>query len=272
MRPVVIPLLAAAIGCAPPPEAPEELSDLSRYLFREWGNEDPAVMEAGIRNLESFVGDLDLTAGRLDRSFSVNPLEEDDALEVVRPPSSTLSGCDPVSLAFPSRHAVDDHARMHIEPDQGPFEPTAPYYTREFLESEAPSCFVDRSCETLRTFNELARENDLMVVDLLLGKEFRWVSMVDDAGDPSGRWAIVARSWMPEMAFERNGGDVLIQSYAADVWMGRPDGTTWRYQALYSETDIQGVQDSFDMRGFLSGGIEDSMLAHDEGIDGLVAR
>jgi hypothetical protein len=67
-------------------------------------------------------------------------------------------------------------------------------------------------------------------------------------------------------------GDVLIQSYAADIWMGRSDGTTWRYQALYSETDIQGVQDSFDMRGFLSGGIEDSMLAHDEGIDGVVAR
>lgn len=65
---------------------------------------------------------------------------------------------------------------------------------------------------------------------------------------------------------------MLIQSYAADIWLGSSDGTTWRSPAFYSETDIQAVQDSFDMRGVLSGGIEDSMLAHDEGIDGLVAR
>jgi len=242
------------------------VSDLSRWLYREWANDDPAVMEAGMHNLAAFTDTLDLTAALVDRSFSVDTLDADDTAEVERPGRSELENCASVSVAYASRQAIAVHAEMHTLADQQPFEPTAEYYDRRFPEQDDPACFIDRTCAALITFNELARQNELMVVDLLLGKEFRWVSMVDGDGEATGRWAFVARSWMPESGFERDGGDVLVQSYATDVWMEQPDGATVRYQALYSETIIQGLQDDFDMRGFLAGGIDDSFAAHDDAI------
>lgn len=226
-------LVLTLAACKAPPEAPTELSELSRYLYREWGNEDPEVMAAGLRNLVPVLEGVDLTGNVLDRAWALADLSIDDVAELPTRPDRAPEDCVGVGVAYQSRWAVADHARVQVQADQRPFEPTASeHYDRFFPETDDPACFEDRSCTVLETFNEATRENILMKVTFELPKVLRWVEVEPDA------WSFVSRSWY-EQPWEGEGGNVtLYQSYSLDVWMFRPDGTTWRYQTLWSESDL----------------------------------
>ena len=50
--------LVLLVGCQPPPEAPTDLSDLSLYLFANFDDEDPLVLQAGVVNLLAFLEDF----------------------------------------------------------------------------------------------------------------------------------------------------------------------------------------------------------------------
>ena len=226
-------LVVGLMGCKAPPEAPTELSELSRYLYREWSNEEPEVMAAGLRNLMPLFEDVDMTGDVLDRSWALNDLDGDDVALLETRPDRPPEDCVGVGVAYESRWSTDDHARVQVQADQRPFEPTASeHYDRFFPETDEPECFADRSCEVLETFNEATRENILMKVTFELPKTLRWVEVEPDA------WSFVSRSWY-EKPWEGEGGKVILyQSYSLDVWLFRGDGATWRYQTLWSETDL----------------------------------
>ena len=62
MSPLLVGLLL--LGCRKaPPEAPKDLQELSRYLYREWQNDDPEVMAAGMDNLHAFLNIVTNHAG-----------------------------------------------------------------------------------------------------------------------------------------------------------------------------------------------------------------
>ena len=78
MRACVAGLVLMSMGCKPPPEAPAELDELSRYLYREWESPDPLVMSEGLNNLDVFLADYDLDAHVNDRSFELELLTRED--------------------------------------------------------------------------------------------------------------------------------------------------------------------------------------------------
>lgn len=225
-----IALAAAAAGCTP--SAPMEVNETTWYLYREWDNKDPAVMRAGLLSLEKLLeakklgpdgaGDDRLmhlqSIRRMD--ITVDPWPSD------RDPSKTLG----YAVTRQSRWPVDDFARVQADPDQLAVEPSATMYTRTYVDPTDPSCLVGAACSTIRTSNELTRENATLKLTYVLRKDFRWF----DLGD--GRRALVGRAWEP-MSFRGQTGAIL-QSFTIDIFLPRPGDVTWRYQSTFSEQQL----------------------------------
>jgi hypothetical protein len=232
-------VLAVLLACTPPPEAPSELNDLTRYLYRTQADPDDAVVKAGLDNLQLFLADKDLSgdASVNDRSWALDDLREEDVADLERPDRDLALEIG-LSVARESQWPPEDHARAQSETDQRPFEPTAKdLYERSFPNEPDPACFVARTCTLLESFNHATRKNVLMDVTFELWKDFRWVALDDD------RHAIIARSWFKEPWPGADGDIILQQSNALDIWLGQDDGTTWRFQALWSETEGLAVSD-----------------------------
>lgn len=266
-------VLAIGLGaCNPPPEAPTELNELTRYLFREFEAEDPRVLEAGIANLEDFLLTLDLSP-EIDideRSFEIEDLQDEDVGSITRP-DRPLENCLNLSVARASTRDVEDFAWMQTQVDQLPVEPTAEDYVREVVDPADPSCFVDGSCDVLRTRNDIRRVNFLMSVNLELWKDFRRVSVVRD-GEDTGRQAMIGRSWVAESFPGDNGNTAILQSYTPDIWIDRGDGSSLRYQGLFQESDVGGEVDDNIVLATLKGSIDDALAAGDEGLETLRPR
>ncbi len=236
-------ILLVLAACSRPPEAPRALDELTPFLYREWANEDPAVLEAGIDNLEDFLArqdDLSLDTPVNDRSWELSAIRVPDLAGIDRPrnrePSDTLG----IGVVAESHFPVADHAAWQTQRDQAPVEPNAVSYTRTFPEVETPACFTDATCTVLVTENDVLRENFLMAVRFPLFKDFRWVERAD------GSEAVIARSWISESAVGEKGKSTIWQSYSLDVWIGVGE-RAWRYQVLWGEADIAGASEALQL-------------------------
>lgn len=226
-------LLTTALlaGCfTMPPKAPAELDELSRFLFRQWTHDDPKVLEDGVGQLEALLAEVDLSQKLFFRSYELGPFGADDVESIDTPEGEDPANTIGLSVAYESARSIDDHARMQLETDHLAVEPSAAKYLRRFNEPEDPTCFLDSKCDAIYTDNDVTREKILLIkIEMMLHKDFKWVQM------SGGRRAIVSRMWLPKVAV---GKGTMIQYYLVDVWMERPAGKTWRYQAAYQEADL----------------------------------
>jgi len=249
-------LLVPLLGCVPPVEAPTELSDLARFLVREFDAEDPAVLEAGVSNLAVLLEDVDYTADTVTRSTAQAALEATDLERLTRPPDTDLRLTADVSLFYASRHPVAAHAGFTDE-DQLPAEPTATEYTREVLEGD---CFAAGDCDLLRTFNDLTRENAAFSMRFDLFKDFRRTTTED------GRDGMVSWAWTEESFAAHVGTANLRQSWTLDVWVESDDGSR-RFRANWAETTFDPPVEEQVIVGTTRAGIQDGMEAADEALD-----
>jgi len=254
-------IFGVIVGCQAPEPAPTELSDLSRYLFREWANPNPEVMADGVENLADMLADVNLTDGVMERSWTLRDIAIRDLHDVdwnrSRNPSDALG----LGIAYASIWPVDDHSRMQTEADQLPAEPSATHYARTFPETTHPKCLVDASCPTLVTQSEITRKNILMTLDFELYKDIRWVAT--QRGD-----ALAARSWIDRTWRGESGNTALHQSYSIDIWIPAGDGA-WRYQTLWTESDV-GLSTSDELvLATVTSAIDHAVHVQDEAIEAL---
>jgi hypothetical protein len=234
---LVLPLLVLA-ACAPLPEAPEDLDELTRYLFREWDDEDHRVMEAGIRSFEASIGEIDFDGDRIARSFDQPDLDADDVADIDIPDGAELSRMIGVGLGRRTAWEPVWHAEWATVEDQAPAEPSSTEYERNFIDPEDPSCFPERECESIITMNHVLKSNALYTAWIDMWKNFRWIDVVDDNGRDTGRDAIVAKVWI-EQAFAGEAGNTWIfQTYALDVWLDSESEGPIRLQANWSQTSL----------------------------------
>ncbi|HHO51464.1 MAG TPA: hypothetical protein ENK18_11460 [Deltaproteobacteria bacterium] len=231
------------MACGRPPEAPRDLDELTHFLYREWSNEDPEVLSVGIGNLIEVMSrfDLDGEVSVLERAWELTPPARADLFDVTIPDGRDPASCYGVGVARRSVWPISDHARLQLQTDQLPAEPSAAVYVRSFPDGD-PGCFVEEDgCEVMITRNEVRRENLLMSVGFTLHKDFRWVDLED------GSRAIITQTHVPHVSEGEGGGGATIwQSYSMDVWM--PAGSdTWRYQMLWSEADVAGASDALQI-------------------------
>ena len=245
ISPLHLPLAAllavASAGCQRSPEAPTELDELSAYLFRHFETDEEGALEAGMGNLHDFFRDIDLYVPYQDRAFATSPLTEDDIEGIVhsdRDPALQK----PVALAIDSSHPPQGHATAIIQPDQTPMEPASPnHYVREYIDPTAPSCFPDRGCLAVDTMNDIKKENLVMNAQYDMHKDFRWIEM-EEVG--SGVWALIGRAWCEEPTIGDAGNITIHQSYSLDAFIHDDDDQVIRYMSLWTETEIDGVEDA----------------------------
>lgn len=256
----LLPILLLLPACKRPPEAPAELNDLSRYLYAAWGAEDEAEREVGFENLVTFLSDVDLEDNLQDRAWELEPIQEADLWDIRWPEEQDPANVLGVAVARQSIHPPTQHARMQIEADQLPAEPSANEYIRTFDVAD-PSCFVDQSCDPLLTENEITRQNLLISVTFTLYKDFRWVETENGP-------ALFARSYVDQVWEGNSGGSSIIQSYSCDIWL--PDGGdgSWRFQTLWSESEVGGAGEAATI-AVLKSSIDNIFETGDEAITEL---
>jgi len=289
-----------SIGCAKaPPEAGEDFSDAVRSLLRNLeGDEGTLAMLMRQLEEEVYLG-MDVESGSAnDRALTPDLLEPADVEGLDRPDRS-LGKAIPVAVATVSPHHIDDHPKIQLLEDHTPVEPYSPeYYDRTFLDGQ--DCWADRSCEWLRTTNDLTKENILMTVDYAFDKDFRWVDLNTpdpteedpnpvNEGEP--RWGYIARSWTTEEYPGRKDNATIHQSYTIEAWIPRggtgfirgkgdknlDDGDwttdskgsgTLRMLCLWSETSFDGLSVTDDqVAATTRTGIDNNFNAADSWLD-----
>ena len=256
--------VAMGAGCQAPPEAPEDLNELSTYLFVHFEDEDPQELALGLDNIYTFFQGVDLTVGYADRSYTVDALTEEFTGDVTHP-GRDAQAQTPVGLVAASAYTPTDHTTVILLDDQTPVEPNSPnLYDRAFTDPTDASCFADRSCtvEVVRTMNDIYKENAFMSIPYDMHKDYRWVEMGEA---DSGEWAVLARSWCEEEAIGDDGNTEINQSFSVDVFL--PDGSEGiRYMALWSESTIEGVGEEV-IAGTVKLGMNQMFEATDEWLD-----
>ncbi len=250
------------------PEAPGDLDELSRYLFREWDNEDHRVMEAGIRSFEENLGELDLDGKKVDRSFEISPLDATDTEGDDLPEDVILENMVGVAIGAWSDWEPELHAQLATRVDQSPAEPSSDEYERTFLEPTNPACMPTADCDSLHTINRVLKSNAAYTAWIDMYKHFRWVDVVDDRGRSTGRHAMVAKVWTPEVFIGEAGNTYIYQSYAVDIWLETEDGPM-RLQANWSENSLS--DDPVLIRALVQGSLDALFEATDEYIAAEIA-
>lgn len=247
---LAVPLLVPMGACrrdSPPADA--AFSDTLIYLLASIHSAEPAELAVAMRDLEQRIADdIDLASkDTVERSLqparlTASDIESIERQNTDRDPAAAI----PIAVAARSAFPTPEHMALQLMSDQRPIEPYSPdKYDRSFLEGE--DCFLDRACDTLRTSNDLTKENLLMTIDYILLKDFRWVdlSLPDpDAPEESfgdERWAVLGRSWTDRSFSGRDDKSHIHQSYTMEVWIPEESGSVIRMQALWSETEFEGL-------------------------------
>ena len=289
MRLLLVTALLAGFGCRKKTEeAPPAFSDALVRLLVEF--EEPVdVVAENIRAVERqvYLG-MDVEAKNpLDRALAPDFLTDSD-VESLNGPKRPAKDALPISVAGVSNHPVSAQSSLQVEVDHRPWEPYSPnHFERSFMDGR--DCWLDQGCEWLVTDNELTKENLLMTVPYTFFKDFRWIDLADDGGDP--RWAIVARSWTPKSFAGDSDKAFIHQSYTIEIWVPRDGrgyirsgkdknvddgewttdsngGGTLRLLTLWSETEFVGLNVGDDaVIATTRTGIDKNFEAADEYLD-----
>jgi len=253
-------LIALIVGCAPPREAPAELGAIGVFLFADF-ERTPSEVEVAAATLAGILeAEVDWEGERRDRRFD-SPILTLEDLHDVEHPDADPELQSPVAQTRASAFSVADHARLQLEADHAPWEPSSPnQYDRTFPED--PTCWADGTCDELKTDNRILKENVLYTVLYDTRKHLRRFEL------PDGRAAMVSRTWSEEQGQGEAGRATIDQNYASEAWLEGPDGGTRRIQFAWSSVTLAGVDlETIDIRGVIGNGIDDTMRAQDEWLE-----
>lgn len=237
-------LIGPFAGCKRADPAPTELNDLARYLYRSF--EDPEALASGLENLVTHMDTVDIHANNVaNRSWQLASLQDPDVDGLTVPTERDIAECDAVGIAYASPHPIESHPAYMVLSDITPLSSSAVVYDRSF-DVDDPDCFLDRTCEVIRTVNQVEYETTFFKVAYRWDKDFRWVEW-------DGRLAIVGRGWLPESASGENGNNHIHQNYELDVYLQVGD-EAHRFYGFYADAEYSGIPDDMARSLSLSSG------------------
>ena len=224
----------AALGCKTPVEAPEELGDVSLFLFANFDGDDE-VLAAGLANLDAFLGSQDLAAGLADRSVTLPVLDATNLGAVTGPDGVDAASQVPIGVFGESPNGLEGHIGLVADPNQICIASDSTVFAaRTFL--TPVDCFVDGTCPRVDTSNETRTETIIADVWIDIFGDYRRVLLED------GREAMVARGWIDEVFVADGGNNSWDQRYTLDVWIPTESGTTRRFYGMWSSASL-GIGD-----------------------------
>lgn len=294
----VAALLGIGLACTPPPDADLPFSEGLVAAYTAF-DDDPEVLAPLMRNLErQLYVNMRIDAGGVgDRTLQQQLLVEADVQALSpRPEGTDLSENLAVTAAFGSRFPVQAHATIPVLADQVPLEPQSPeHFDRQFLEGE--DCWEDRDCEWLRTYQDLTKVYPLGFIlppiTYAFFKDFRWLDLNAGLQDADGeRWAVVSRSWNPDVYASEDGRTTMYQAYTFEIWLPRDGGGflwtdanidkygepaddqgdssgggTLRSLSLWNQTQVPVGGDKDTQLSVIPGGVQDNYNTHDQWLE-----
>lgn len=226
--------LIGLFGCKAPVEAPEELGEVSLFLYANFDGEDE-VLAAGITNLDAFLASQDMGAALNDRAVTLPILGPEDQGGVTAPPGVDPNVQVPVGVFAASAHALADHVALVADPNQICIASDSTVYAaRTFL--TPIDCFVDGSCPRVDTDNETRTETLIADVWIDIFGDYRRVPLED------GREAMIARGWIDQVFLADGGNNSWDQRFTLDVWVPDDAGGTRRFYGMWSSATL-GIGD-----------------------------
>jgi len=258
---VLLTSLSALWGCLPPPEAPTELGDLSLYLFQNFDDPDPLVMQAGVVNLLAFLEDFEagtelvIDSPVADRTWQLPIMESQHwggaAHWAGHNPQEQL----PVAVAVRSAFSGQEHSGLVGLADQTPLESSSSArYDRTFLTNF--ESWNNGEVQLLQTNNSIDRDNLLLTLTYSAAKDYRWVDLPDNGGR-----AVVGRSWITQQYVNEpgagtDGEDTL--DFFSNVELTMPSGSgTLRYNALWGAVNLVPSVDDFILINTVRNGLQE---------------
>ncbi|MBN2800647.1 MAG: hypothetical protein JXX28_16005 [Deltaproteobacteria bacterium] len=253
MRLLILPLLLAA--CSRPPDAPENLEEISAWIFTHHGDEEPAALSQALDNLGPL---LNANVDAVREGFQVVGLPQ-EAVEALSPDEvHTAAGILGVSTALLSAFPLDDNAYAQLAVDQALIHPdTYLAYARDY-QGDADA-FLAHQDERLSTFEQVT-------VSLPLGGELehrtsnqqRWI---DTQWGP----ALVQRSWLPERGEANYEWLEVDEQYYVNLFLP-VEGGVWHLQTSWMVNDQDLIPDAT-----LLSQMVDLMYDLAEGLEGWLA-
>jgi len=253
------------VGCKAPVEAPEDLGELTLFLFENFDQEEGEELITGSVGMEEYLLSLDLEGKVNDRTVTLPQLPEDRMGTVTPTDGADASLQVPVGVSAISRHDLSANLELIAEPNQVCIDSdTSKFSERVFLTDI--NCFVDGTCDTLETTQWVRKENALAKIWFELHRNYRTVELED------GRTAMYARGWLPRVYDSDNGKNTWDQNYSLEVWIPDPsdEGKTLRFYGLWSSVHLDLIGDDA-WAVLVKGGLDQNLEWGDEFLDPDVA-
>ena len=219
-------------ACRAPVDAPEEINELSAYLYANFngnGEDGDGALPAGLLTLEAYLKtlDLDLSSSVDDRAVSLSPLTEADLDGTLAPADVELEKQVGIAVSAETPLRMEQEVSLIMDTNQVCIAADSTAYHKVTVLSGG-DCFEDGGCDLMETSNEFFIDS---ISDGWLDtwKDYRWVKLDD------GREAVISREWMPAVAPATSGSNSWDQRFAITIWLPSETGdTTLRYYALWS--------------------------------------
>jgi len=249
------------------------------WLYAHFDTADDADLAFVLRAMETSIGSsVDFTSDELiDHSPALDPLTTDDLSGLERPDADPAL-CQAVTFVARSAHLVERHAIGAVQVDQSGGDPSTPDHHERTFTDGTELCWPGKECPALRAQDTMTRINPLFTITMSEHIDYRWVDLdlpapssvllgEEASNESTPRWAIIMRSWLPEVASNESGTSSFEQAYNLGVWLSQsadPLLPVTRYTASWTQTQLPVPLDESTVRQLTRGAIADAYEAQED--------
>jgi hypothetical protein len=245
----------------PPPEAPEDLNELSAYIYQRVNDEDQEELQAGLTNLFEWLHEGDNIANTIE-GYQIKNLNN-EAIANLDDKERTV-GDQLVGAAVAHIHdwSFTDILRATVVTNYGEVSNDYEFYERTF--DQDSSCMLDRSCLGVNyESHSITTWAGLVTVETRSKGQVRWVE-TEDYG-----WMTILRSWMNGPATVDPAIVDANAHYYIEVLMEGENGKMLRTSATWIDTEYGSLPVD---EGWAKSQVVDSMKDQDEAISDWIAE
>jgi len=222
-----IGLAIMGIGCAAPAEAPNELNELTAFIFEHAQDADPALLQEGVANLDTWM------SKRLEETkdgYVVNNLTKKSVGELDQC-TRDISGLIGAAVGTTSRHDVDTLTDTQLNVDPMRMSDAFIAYRRDILFNDE-DCFTNGECDALHYDSYSTKKFALGIeVEGVSRVQWRWV-------DTDEGVAVVQRTWLALPLKATPAWLNVREQFYLNVVMPWRDDRSVRMQAVWAVTEI----------------------------------
>lgn len=262
-RAALLPIaLLLATGCKPPPEAPDDVGELMIFMVDSFLAEDDDALEVAALSMEAYLKTVDMDAALKARAISP-PILPMASVESITHPDTPAADQAPVGVSALSSHSIARHIESIEDPNQVCMASNTTKYSMRTY-NENLSCFLDGSCNSLDTVQEVRTES-IVKVWLDINSNYRTVTLDD------GRTAMYRFEWIETTFDSDNGSASWDQRYGIDFWLPTEEDPdkTYRFYAMWSS--VTGLPEGLYLNS-VEGGIDEYYTNTDNWFDGVECR